>query len=118
MWVLFEVEEGGGKGEEEEGSEAEPTALCTLSLPLLRAPGAACPQQLCPFPREDNLLTPGQVGHLSLPASHRGRPRARVQLLPPAPSGSYYITGGGLTGRGRDPRSMARVAPQRPASGA
>jgi len=59
--VLFEVEEGGGKGEEEEeGSEAEPTALRTLSLPLVRAPGAACPQQLCPFPREDNLLTPGQ----------------------------------------------------------
>lgn len=50
-WVLFEVEEGGGQGEEEEGSEAEPTALCALSLPHSEHLAPPARHGSAPFPR-------------------------------------------------------------------
>lgn len=64
-WMLFEVGEGGGAGEEGKGRGRPGRSLCTHAAPARTAhlaPSAL--RSARPFLWEDNLLTRSQVGHL------------------------------------------------------
>lgn len=55
-WVLFEVEEGGSKGEEEEGGRQSPQ-LSHAQPPPAPSTWRRLPTATQPFLQEDNLLT-------------------------------------------------------------